>query len=74
MSDNTEVTSRVPEPALIRGAVVAVLSLVGVVLGHQIELPWLDEALNAYAVVVPLALSLWIRQYVSPAKSGDATE
>ncbi|WP_280350330.1 hypothetical protein [Nocardia abscessus] len=70
----SDIKSRIPEPALIRGAVVAVLSLVGVVLGHQIELPWLDEALNAYAVVVPLALSLWIRQHVSPAKSGDTAE
>lgn len=59
--------SRVPEPALIRGAVVSVLALVGVVLGKTFDVAVVDDYLEVYAVVVPLVTAWLIRRKVSPA-------
>ena len=63
-----ELQKRIPEPAVIRGAVVAVVGLVGGVLGTTYDVSWLEPALATYAVVAPALLSWWIRMHVSPAK------
>lgn len=65
-----EIKRRVPEPALIRGAVVAIVSLIGVVLGKQLDVSWIDPVLSFYTVVMPLALGWWIRRHVSPTAVG----
>lgn len=70
----TELKERVPEPAVIRGAITAVVSLVAVVTGYQLDISWLEPALAAYTVLVPLVLSVWIRSKVTPFKKGDAKE
>ena len=58
--------SRVPEPALIRGAVVAITSVIAVVTGQAIDIGWLEGALNVYAAVSPLVAGYLIRRVVSP--------
>lgn len=68
--DANEIQSRVPEPALIRGAVVSVTALVSVVIGKQVDVSWLDQALIVYGVAAPLVLSLWVRRHVSPTGGG----
>jgi hypothetical protein len=58
----------VPEPAVLRGAVLTVVGLVGAITGKALHIDWIDQAIAAYAVCVPLVLSVWIRRNVSPVK------
>lgn len=64
--------SRVPEPALIRGAAVAVTSLIAVVTGTQIDLAWLEVVLNIYAVLAPVVAGFFIRSAVTPTETAEA--
>ncbi|MGW6624197.1 hypothetical protein ACWF99_23470 [Nocardia sp. NPDC055002] len=65
-------TPKVPEPVVVRGAILAVVALVGAITGKALDISWLDEALAVYAVTAPVVLSLWARLYVSPVKGRHA--
>ena len=57
---------KVPEPALVRGAVAAVVGLIGYIVGKQIDVVVIDQIMDIYAVAAPFALAWWIRRNVSP--------
>ncbi|GAA5081582.1 MULTISPECIES: hypothetical protein [Nocardia] len=61
-----ETFARVPEPALIRGLLVAVSAIVAVVAGKAVDTAWVDFATQGYALVSPLLAGLWIRPAVTP--------
>jgi hypothetical protein len=55
------------EPAVIRGAAVAVTAAIAVLVGHSIALPtWLDSVLNVYAAFSPIIAGVFIRGAVTP--------
>ncbi|AIS73703.1 hypothetical protein SEA_PANAMAXUS_29 [Mycobacterium phage Panamaxus] len=58
---------RVPEPALVRGGIMAVVGLVAFVLGKQIDTAWVEPVMDVYVIAAPLALAWWIRRNVTPA-------
>lgn len=58
--------ARIPEPAMIRAAVVSVLGIASVILGYEIDVAWLDPILNVFTVASPLVLGFLIRQKVTP--------
>lgn len=62
------VSKRVPEPLLVRAFLVAAAGLVGAVVGHQLDLTWIDDAVTLYAISAPIGLGLWARLHVSPVK------
>lgn len=66
MADTSLARNRVPEPALIRGAVVAVTALIAVVTGKNIDISWLETVLQVYAVISPIVAGYFIRRVVSP--------
>lgn len=61
-----EIEAKVPEPALLRGVIVAGAGLVAAVVGKSFDLAWIDETIGAYIVAAPLVLAWWIRRNVSP--------
>lgn len=65
---------RIPEPALVRGAVIAVTSIIAVVLNINIELGWLDSVLAIYAAVAPLVAGWLIRRKVTPTSIAEFRE
>lgn len=58
--------NRVPEPALIRSAIVAVTGLLAVILGRSIDISWLDTAIMFYAALSPIVAGFLIRRVVTP--------
>lgn len=64
----TGIETKVPEPAVVRGVLAAVAPLAGLIIGHQLDLSWIDQAVAAYAVIAPVALGFWIRSKVTPVK------
>lgn len=71
MSAETELGTRVPEPAVIRGVIVSIVALVAILTGKTLDISWVDPALVIYAAVAPVALSLWIRRHVTPVKKAE---
>jgi hypothetical protein len=61
-----ELESNVPEPLVLRGVLLTVLGLVGYAFGETLDVEWVEKAVAAYAVLVPLVLSVWARRHVSP--------
>ncbi|AZS12000.1 minor tail protein [Mycobacterium phage Zetzy] len=57
---------KVPEPALVRGGIMAVVGLVAFILGKQIDTTWVEPVMDVYVVAAPLALAWWIRRNVTP--------
>lgn len=64
----TEEKPRVPEPALARGAITAVLGIIGILVGRQIDPALVEYLVTLYVTVGPIALAWWIRRNVTPAK------
>ncbi|WP_078323588.1 hypothetical protein [Mycobacteroides salmoniphilum] len=63
----SELESKVPEPAILRACLFAVANVVGLVAGYEYLNPEvLERIINAYAIVGPLILGIWIRRHVSP--------
>ncbi|AHJ88688.1 minor tail protein [Mycobacterium phage RhynO] len=63
-----EARSKTPEPALVRGGIMAVVGLAAYILGTQIDTAWVDPVVDIYAVAAPVALAWWIRRNVTPVK------
>ncbi|AXH44078.1 minor tail protein [Mycobacterium phage Kalnoky] len=61
-----EARKKVPEPALVRGGIMAVVGLVAFILGKQIDTTWVEPVMDVYVVAAPLALAWWIRRNVTP--------
>ncbi|AFU20656.1 minor tail protein [Mycobacterium phage Chupacabra] len=61
-----EARKKTPEPALIRGGIMAVVGLVAYIVGAQIDTAWVDPVVDIYAVAAPVALAWWIRRNVTP--------
>ena len=61
-----EYESKVPEPLVLRGVLLALIGLVAGATGYALDVTWVEEAVAAYAGVAPLALSFWARRHVSP--------
>ncbi|AEK07395.1 hypothetical protein ROCKSTAR_29 [Mycobacterium phage Rockstar] len=57
---------KVPEPALVRGGIMAIVGLIAFVLGKQIDTAWVEPLMDVYVVGAPLALAWWIRRNVTP--------
>jgi hypothetical protein len=64
----TGIETKVPEPAVLRGLIATAVGIVGLVLGKTFDLEWIDQAVAAYALAAPLALSFWVRMHVTPVK------
>ncbi|QLF84432.1 hypothetical protein SEA_TOPANGA_29 [Mycobacterium phage Topanga] len=63
-----EAKAKTPEPALVRGGIMAVVGLIAYILGTQIDTAWVDPVVDIYAVAAPVALAWWIRRNVTPVK------
>lgn len=64
--DSSQFVDRVPEPAVIRGAVVGVTALISVIIGKNIDISWLEGVLTVYTVLSPGIAAWWIRRSVTP--------
>lgn len=62
---------RVPEPALVRSALVAVTGILALILGHAIDVSWIDVVVTCYAAISPFIAGLLIRPAVRPVQPGD---
>lgn len=60
--------SSVPEPALLRGALVTGGGIVGAALGFSLDVVWIDAAVALYALAAPFVLAVWIRRNVTPVR------
>lgn len=63
---SADYVSRVPEPAVVRGAVVGVTALISVIIGKNIDISWLENVLMIYTVLSPGVAAWWIRRKVTP--------
>ncbi|QXN73868.1 membrane protein [Mycobacterium phage Eaglepride] len=61
-----EARKKTPEPALIRGGIMAVVGLAAYIVGAQIDTAWVDPVVDIYAVAAPIGLAWWIRRNVTP--------
>jgi hypothetical protein len=62
-------TPRVPEPALIRSALVAITAIVAVIVGRNVDTSWVDNAVAVYAALSALVAGIAIRPAVTPVSS-----
>lgn len=58
--------ARVPEPALVRSALVTITGIIALILGHAIDTGWIDVLVNTYAGLAPLIAGFFIRPVVTP--------
>lgn len=61
-----DLSTRVPEPALVRGLLVALVGVLAVVLGREIDVAWVDLVVQGYTLASPLLAGLLIRPAVKP--------
>jgi len=55
-----------PQPAVVRAAVLGVVSLVGAVIGRELNLgDYVDVALDIYTVAGPAAIYFWVHRKLS---------
>ncbi len=59
----SELESKVPSPAVLRGIVFAVANLVGLVAGHELLQPEvLEQIIAIYSLAGPVILGWWIHK------------
>lgn len=65
--------NRVPQPALIRSALVTLSGILALVIGHAVDTSWIETVVTVYAALSPLVAGILIRSAVTPdpAKYGD---
>lgn len=62
--------TRLPEPALIRSALVTITGCAAFVLGHQVDTSWIEGVLIMYGLITPLIAGAIIRPVVTPVATG----
>lgn len=58
--------TRIPEPALIRGVLVAITGAIAYFLNREVNTAWIDAVLTIYTVMSPIIAGLVIRPAVTP--------
>ncbi len=74
MTHAQEPVSRVPEPALVRGALVTVTSIIALILGHTIDVSWINTVVDVYAGISALVAGALIRPAVTPFTPGSPAD
>lgn len=68
--------TRLPEPALVRGILVAVTGVIAYILGRAVDTSWIETVLTLYGLFTPVLAGLLIRPAVTPVhgrhEAGDA--
>lgn len=62
-------TTRIPEPALVRSTLVAVTGIVALIVGHTIDTSWIEAIVTTYAALSPILAGILIRRVVTPVAS-----
>jgi multisubunit Na+/H+ antiporter MnhG subunit len=60
--------TRIPEPAVIRGVLVAITGVAAYFLNREVSTAWIDAALTIYTLLAPIVAGLVIRPAVTPVK------
>ncbi|TQM29873.1 hypothetical protein [Nocardia bhagyanarayanae] len=63
--------TKLPEPALVRSVLVAITGVIAFVVGHRIDVSWIDSVLTLYGLLTPVIAGAVIRPAVTPAVSRD---
>lgn len=58
--------TRVPEPALVRSTLVTVTAIIVFIVGHNIDVSWVESVVNIYAMLSALIAGALIRPAVTP--------
>lgn len=58
--------SRVPEPALVRSVLVAITGVIALIIGHAIDVSWINPIVDVYAALSPIIAGILIRPAVRP--------
>ncbi|MFI7191487.1 hypothetical protein ACIBQ0_17270 [Nocardia nova] len=66
--------SRIPEPALIRSALVAITGIIALIVGHNVDVSWIETVVTVYAAVSPFIAGLLIRPAVTPVAKGTGSD
>jgi hypothetical protein len=64
--------TRIPEPAVIRGVLVAITGVAAYFLNRQIDTSWIDAVLTIYTLVSPIIAGILIRPAVTPVSRPSA--
>ncbi len=63
---------RLPEPALVRSVLVAITGVVAYLLGHTIDIAWIEAVLTVYGLLTPILAGALIRPAVTPVARPDS--
>lgn len=69
--------TRIPEPALIRSVLVAITAVAAFVVGHAVDVSWIESVVTVYALASSIIAGLLIRPAVTPVanlRGGGETE
>jgi hypothetical protein len=64
--------TRIPEPALIRSTLVTGTAIIAFVVGHSLDVSWVENVVNLYAMVSALVAGALIRPAVTPVNGPSA--
>ncbi|MCP2291721.1 hypothetical protein ACFYT3_07860 [Nocardia amikacinitolerans] len=63
--------TKLPEPALVRSVLVAITGVIAFVVGHQIDVSWIESVLTIYGLLTPVIAGAVIRPAVTPTVRQD---
>lgn len=63
--------NRVPEPAVVRSALVSISAVIAIVAGYQMDSELIEQIVTAYAAVSALIAGFLIRPAVTPVKGKE---
>lgn len=55
-----------PEPALVRGLLVAITGVIAYLVGHEVDTSWIEAVLTIYTLATPFVAGILIRPAVTP--------
>jgi hypothetical protein len=58
--------NRLPEPALVRSALVTITGCAAFILGRHVDTAWIEVVLTMYGLITPLIAGAFIRPAVMP--------